>query len=93
MKRPSSTALALIALLFLLALLLAAYIGGYFWLGEARAGGDPFAEPPTITLERTYRREWLADAFKPLALIESFITGRQVVIQCEESPEDAWSAG
>ena len=76
--RPSTVAPITATLLVVLAPLMAAYVGGYFWLGKStdwrphEIGNDG-----TLRL-RHYRSVWVADIFRPAAKLEALMTGIDV---------------
>jgi|SRR3954463_1943056 hypothetical protein len=65
-------------------LLLAAYVGGYFWLGD-RVDASPFDSPGTF---RCYNTKWQARAFRPAARIEAWVTGKDIRLSVKEISED-----
>jgi hypothetical protein len=67
-KRDSGTAVVLT--LFAVPMLLSAlYVGGYFILSETVEGGSA----------RFYNYRWLAEIYRPAAVVESSVTGRDVI--------------
>ena len=73
-NRPSTAAPILAATLLVVALLLGAYVGGYFWLGQ---------ETAAYKLEKTWVRrsfpsKGYAMAYQPLAKLESWLAGWDV---------------
>lgn len=74
-ERRSAVAPIVASLLTFVALSLAAYVGGYFWLGM---GLQNFTSTGEVV--RTYRYRWLASAFYPAGYLERRATGRRVII-------------
>jgi hypothetical protein len=70
-SRPS-TAAPILAVLAIVLLSLAGYVGGYFWFGE-------YGASPGYVL-RLYRYEWLIPFYKPAAFIEEKLRGGKVEI-------------
>ncbi len=66
----SATALAVVAILVILAAL---YVGGYFVLCD-----EYFAPLGPQMAERHYCSEWIAAAYRPLAMVESWLTGNDI---------------
>ena len=71
--------------LIVVALLLSVYVGGYHWLSEIR--DESYSEIVDFDTNRKvhrrdrlrlYKYEWMVMASKPLAKIESALTGRRV---------------
>lgn len=50
-----------------------AYVGGYFWLGNKGMVGDG------VTVLRIYDSKYLAGLFVPAAMVESVVTGCDVI--------------
>lgn len=80
-----SPVLSILAVVVLLLLPLGAYVGGYFWLGEAAtipfttaSGG---AQPG---MERKYGRDWLRGCFEPAAWAEAKLGGYPVLVLGKE---------
>jgi hypothetical protein len=72
-----------------LALLGAAYVGGYLWLGEERrwssmhdayVNGERVWIDDGLTIERSYSRPWQAQIFKLAGWIESSLWGIEVQV-------------
>lgn len=78
--RPS-TAAPVLAVFAAIAVLLALYVGGYFWLGtyESTAGWPIHDDPnaPPAKWVRVYSNQWLATVYDPLAWVESLVTGEE----------------
>lgn len=82
-SRPSIVAPILAVLAIVLAML-GAYVGGYFWLGS-------YSETPSIWAKegiviRTYPHEWQVKLFRPLAILESWLTGYRIEIGAPGKP-------
>ena len=77
MENKSSTGPAIAAIL-LVGLLLCAYGGAYFWLGDVDEVFLP--DDPIPTRFRFYDSKWMAIGFEPLGHIESAVTGDVVII-------------
>jgi hypothetical protein len=65
-----------VALALLISVIGSAYVGGYFWLSKQSEVGSCLGRPLVL---RFYRYQWLAEAYRPLARIESSVTDRDVV--------------
>jgi len=83
-SRPS-TAAPILAVLAIGLGMLGAYVGEYFWLGQATtirftaaAGGSQ----PGI--ERRYERDWLRQCFEPAAWAEAKLGGYSVLLIARE---------
>ncbi len=90
MENPTALRAILTAVAIVLAFLVIGYVGGYFWLGEASE--DPFGNDHT-PLFRAYSTRRLVDLFKPLADIESFVRGRDVIVEVQvrrDEPPSKW---
>jgi hypothetical protein len=79
MTRPSTAAPILAVLAIVLLTLGAAYLGGYFWLGQR------FDYDETTT--RLYPQQWMASVFKPAAQLETWLTGIETWAQHQASPQ------
>jgi hypothetical protein len=86
-SRPS-TAAPILAALAIVLVLLGAYVGGYFWLGE-RVGvieeATIFAEESSIV--RVYPKWWLARAFAPAAYVETWLGKLPVAVDSKDAPD------
>jgi hypothetical protein len=60
-----------------LMVLMATYVGGYFWLSTTAYGDLPSKQPLVI---RICRYAWLANVYVPLRKIEKMATGAEVVL-------------
>lgn len=69
----------LTSIFLLLVLMLVPYVTGYFWLGHVLFNRAAPINPPRRTIARCYRQKWLVIAYRPLAVIESMVTDRDVV--------------
>jgi hypothetical protein len=73
-SRPS-TAAPILAVLVIVLVTLGAYVGAYFWLGVLEDATNEYPElglgKSKPYLYRQYRYEWLVDAFRPAAKVES----------------------
>ena len=78
-SRPSIAAPILAVLAIVLLALGAAYLGGYFWLGQ-RFDYDE-------TAARLYPQQWMANSFKPAARLETWLTGVEVQSHYLASPQ------
>jgi hypothetical protein len=72
-SRPATAAPILVALAIVL-VLLSAYVGGYFWLGESE-DYPPFPGGPVVRL-RVYDSQPWARLYEPAAKAETWLTGR-----------------
>jgi hypothetical protein len=84
-KRPSGSLPTLIALI-LLAVLLSAYVAGYFLLSTklmafAAVGGAPLV--PATTTHRMFRHEWLTTFYAPAGALEARLRGAPVRLLTE----------
>lgn len=70
-----STAAPILAALAIVLVMLGAYVGGYFWLGDKTAAYK-FKE---TWVRRSFPSKRLAMAYQPLAKIESWLTGWDVM--------------
>jgi hypothetical protein len=77
-ERKPLSLLPIIAVFAVVLSFVAAYAGGYFWLGERADFGDK------AIIFRSYDRQWLASAFNPAARVEGWITGKQVEVIATE---------
>jgi hypothetical protein len=75
-SRPS-TAARILATLAIVAALLGAYVGAYFWLGVARPG---YVGNNLVHITRTYPFQWEALAFEPAAGVEGLVRGVGVTV-------------
>ena len=95
-SRPS-TAAPILAVLAIVLVMLAAYVGGYFWSGEradwqvadAKGGVYVVASGQPDKIERSYRNPWLAIFFKPAGFVEGRIRGVDVQTTYELEPFDS----
>jgi hypothetical protein len=72
-----------LALLATVLIVLAAYLGGYFWLGRQMYWYPAYVEsgPPELTaIERMYSQRWLRTIYKPAGWIEANYRGVKVLI-------------
>jgi hypothetical protein len=76
-SRPS-TAAPILAVLAIVLVMLGAYMGGYFWLGEYRTWTS--ARTNAVIIERRYSQEWQRGIYRPVAYVESHLFGESVVI-------------
>ena len=67
---PTLAALAVVPLL-----LMAAYVGGYFWLGDRT---NYYVTESVFITERAYPKRWIARTYLPAAAIEEWWTGNPV---------------
>lgn len=72
-QRKSSAAPILVTLAIVLVTLLAAYVGGYFWLGTWFDYDE--------TAARVYPQAWMAKIFEPATRFETWLTGTQIWAQ------------
>jgi hypothetical protein len=78
-SRPS-TAAPILAALAILLLPLAAYLGGYFWLGT-RADRFHVLTSELARIDRTYPQRWLAIIYQPAARAEETVRDVEVEIR------------
>jgi hypothetical protein len=74
MTSPPSLIAPILALLAIMLVTLAAYVTGYFWLGESE-DYPPVPGAPMIRL-RVYDSQSWAALFEPAAKTETWLTGR-----------------
>jgi hypothetical protein len=84
MTSRSSTAAPILAVLAVVLVTLAAYLGGYFWLGQYYYQATPAGMPFKARIYRTNFECWL---FDPLAKIESKLSGCDVLTNSFENFE------
>jgi len=84
-SRPS-TAAPLLAALAIVLVMLAAYVGGYLWLGHVARGILP---PRTNFVDRSYRHAWLVPLFKPAGWLEAKLTQRKVFLDAPNTTQPA----
>jgi hypothetical protein len=84
MKQSRGFAAATVVFVFLAALLLVAYVSGYFFLSE---GLEIHLLGPSGC--RYYPIHWLAVAYRPAAAIEGMIRGREI----ESLSRESWEWG
>jgi hypothetical protein len=88
--RPTTAAPILVVLAIMLLTLGAAYVGGYFWLGERFGVVEKSAivgEPSSIV--RVYPKWWLARAFAPAAKVETWLGNTRVAVESEDTERQA----
>jgi hypothetical protein len=73
---------AFVALLFIAP---ATYVGGYFLLSSGGEVSSP--DGHLFGYARIYQQQWLANAFSPLAKLESQLTGTQTQVTSWEAIE------
>jgi hypothetical protein len=80
-SRPSTAApiLAVVAIVLPMAL----YVGGYYWLGEYDAGINDYDEAEYVS--RDYQQQWVANLYKPVGKVESWLRGIPVQITGPDS--------
>lgn len=74
------TTIAALALVLLVAL----YSSGYFWLGrriEFKPNGG------LVCVVRVYRHRWLAIIYRPVGVLEGWLTGVEVLVRPPLPPE------
>ena len=77
-SRPS-TAAPILAVLAIVLVMLGAYVGGYFWLGEFMLYTDlPERGERPLGIERTYQYLWQKKVFQPAARVETYLRGLDV---------------
>jgi hypothetical protein len=76
MTTRSSTSAPILAALAIVVSLLAAYVAGYFWLGDRL----DWVSPPEI--QRSYPHEWQMHFFKPAGKVEAIFRRIDVRITC-----------
>jgi hypothetical protein len=77
MRERRNAGAALIAIGGPLALILALYVSGYFLLSD---GLVPTLWSPLVL--RTYSSSWLADIYRPAAIVEGAIRGHEIETTC-----------
>jgi hypothetical protein len=82
-KRTSAAAPILVALV-ILSVSTVPYVAGYFWLGVPADGLGLYARPRMV---RLYPSRWLAEIFRPAAMIESAVTPYMVSTAAASRPE------
>jgi len=81
--RPSTAAPILAVLVVVLPLLLlASYVGGYFWLGEY----SETSIPGNKVIARFYPHRWQTFVFSPAAWVESLMRGDCEVVTTSATP-------
>lgn len=76
--------------LVLVALLAACYVASYFVISSKAAAQQIEVTPGRFLAIRSVKYAWLVRAYKPMATIESFVTGDHVAILVEE--EAGWTS-
>jgi uncharacterized RDD family membrane protein YckC len=70
MTSRSSTAAPILAMLAIVAVLLVAYVAGYFWLGR-RMNHLGLSAPTRIeVIERYYSQPWMASMYQPAGKVD-----------------------
>jgi hypothetical protein len=80
-KPPVAPILAMFAIVVPL-LTLVAYVGGYLWLGKI-IKHPPLNSEQERSVHRRFSREWQADLFWPMAILESRIRRGTVLIESD----------
>lgn len=82
-RRPSHA--PLLAMLVIVAVSLAAYVGGYFGLGKRMEviglGVDNFGRPYPYAIERSYPQRWMATIYQPAGWAEERVRGVNIEIR------------
>lgn len=83
-ERKSIAAPILAVPAIVLPLLLALYVGGYFWLGNyiTWMASDGYGR-----VVRVYPRQWMAAVYWPAATVEGWMTGVQTEVTEDDNPE------
>ena len=89
MKRaPSSNGPVIAAIVLAPLLMVMGYLGTYYWLGEY--GEMLMPGNPVPVRVRHYKYQWMVDAFRPMARLESAVTGAQVWVFQKDRPVLNW---
>ena len=91
MTRRSSTSAPIAAAIAILLLPLAAYVGGYYWLGMAQVwyfSGpvDPLSRGGLQAIHRTYSNRTLALLYQPAGRMEEWLRGIDVEVSDQQPP-------
>jgi hypothetical protein len=81
-SRPS-TAAPILAVLAVVLVMLGAYVGGYFWLGECHDVDDAFGRYVPTRI-RLYDHRWQARFFYPVGWLEAKVGGKSVHLFTKE---------
>jgi hypothetical protein len=77
-RERSSFAILALALVLFLTLPLAAYVAGYFWLGNYESGENDDGAVEYVW--RDYPQQWLTDIYSPAGQVESWLRRIEVTI-------------
>jgi hypothetical protein len=80
-SRPS-TAAPILAVLAIVLVMLGAYVGGYFWLGEYDRWPDPLSNNWEVA--RTFPNHGWSATFQPAGKLEAWIRSVPVFVQSAE---------
>jgi len=88
MTRKTSSLAPIIVLLALLAVPVALYVTGYFWLSERTDATDRTGR--IYGIDRCYKQDWAINLYRPAAWVETKLRGVDVELSGVEFVEDSF---